>query len=254
MELHEDVLRFGGADLQDFKLPVITSEALELFDDSQQGVLRRFMGKVTLETAPSGRHMPYAQRQQYQAGVTMLKARERKGAIGPGSRAGGLVVAAVVQDPLMAAHYTNTLRVLGSDWNESWDTADLAAISYNSAAVRSLRRATRDIHSFAGLLGHKNIGVIMERATASTHDNAGNESTPVTTLLGSLEHEWLSEAEQTYDIRAGLLMGVAAEFYGGTMQLRGTPNWARLHGLCFATLPTATVTDISTQSERALAG
>lgn len=254
MRVYDSAMNFGGMDMRTVVLPSVKSEALVLYDDAEIQRLHTFMGRVVLETAPSGVHMPYAQRQQYQAGITMLKIRERNGAIDPGSRAGGLVVAALVQDSLMAAHYTDTLRALGSDWSESWDTTDLAAISYNSAAVRSLRRATQDIHSFAGLLGHKNIGVIIERATANAHDNEDDETTPVTTLLGSVEHEWLSGAEQTYDIGAGLLMGVAAEFYGGTMQLRGTPNWARLHGLCFAKPLTATVTDISVQPERALAG
>jgi len=233
-EIHDQASRFGGVNLHAITLPRISPEALLLFNDQQQTDLRRFMAKVVLETGPYGQHVTYAQRQQFAADTFALKSAGMRGMVAANSKAGALTVAAMVQDPKMSEHTADTLSILGSEWNGSWQSADLAAVSYNGAAVRSLRRIFGDTPTLRGLQTHKDIGDVVERVVSvATGDPGDSSELPglATTLLSAKESGWLVEAEDSSGLSRAALLGVAAEFYGGRMQLRGTQNWVELYGL-----------------------
>lgn len=233
MKVYDATTKLGGMDMRTAMLPPVNPDMLVVFDDEQLQTLHSFMGRVALETAPSGVHMPYAQRQQYATALYTLRAQERQGTrVAIGTKAGGLAVVGLMQDNGAAEHYADTLAVLGSAWDGSWASADLNAVAFNGAAVRNLRTLMGEAPQVAKMHEHKLVGPSFDLVA----DLGDDRSTPVekdsltvaTSAIGVNEYEWLMGAGQTIGLSSSALMGIAADVYSGRMRLRGSPNWMRL--------------------------
>ncbi len=229
--IYEVATKLGGIDMRTVVLPYVAPDFWHSLPDNQQHDLRRFMGSATLETAPYGIHMTYAQRQQLIADKTMLRSLSRSNhRVRIGRKTGMLAVAALPGESMTdGSHYSTMMRMLGSEWGGSWKSADGLAIAYNAAAVRSLRSVLGDKPVATDITRHKHVGDIVE--VLSAKDALSMRHRSATTLISALEYDWLIAAQKASGMKASVLLGVAAEYYGSSMQLRRTPNWMRLHAL-----------------------
>lgn len=232
MRVYDEAMKFGGMDMHTIILPRVNPDTLLFFDDEHLRSFHEFMGRVALETAPSGLHMPFSQRQQYTSGLHTLRSQERRSAvIEIGAKAGGLAVIGLAQDSTMSAHYADTLAVLGSGWDGSWTNADLTSVALNGAAVRCLRALAGDTPQLAKMQEHKLIGPSFDRVAEIEKDGLVVEEASLataTSIVGVNEYEWLEHAHKGTGLSSIALMGIAAEVYGGRMRLRGSRNWMRL--------------------------
>lgn len=231
VDVYEAATKLGGIDMRTVALPYVSPDFWQSLPDEQQQALRRFIGSATLETAPFGIHMTYAQRQQLIADKTMLGSLSRSNQrVRIGRKTGMLAVAALPAESMTdGSHYNTMMRMLGSEWDGSWKGADGLAVAYNAAAVRSLRSVLGDKPVAADITRHKHVGDIVD--VLSAKDALSTRHRSATTLMPALEYDWLIATQKSSGMKASVLLGVAAEYYGSSMQLRRTPNWMRLHAL-----------------------